>query len=90
MVRHVNIRITGRVQGVYFRASAKGKAIGLALKGFVRNEPNGDVYVEAEGTPEDIEKFIGWSKIGPGDAVVEMVHFEDSAVKGFERFEIKR
>ena len=90
MVQHVNIRVIGKVHGVYFRASAKEKAIGLALKGFVRNEPNGDVYVEAEGTPADIEKFIGWCKMGPANAVVEMVHFEDSAVKGFERFEIKR
>ena len=42
------IIVTGKVQGVYFRASAKQKALNLGVKGFVRNEPNKNVYVEAE------------------------------------------
>ena len=90
MVRHVNICVIGRVQGVYFRASAKEKAIGLALKGFVRNEPNGDVYVEAEGTPEAIEKFIGWCQMGPANAKVEQVLSTQGEVKEFSKFEISR
>jgi two-component system LytT family response regulator len=46
---HKNIRITGRVQGVGFRYSARSLASSLGIKGFVRNLPNGEVYIEAEG-----------------------------------------
>jgi acylphosphatase len=49
MKKHFNIRISGRVQGVFFRASTKAKAEELGISGFVQNEPDGSVYIEAEG-----------------------------------------
>ena len=49
MKKSVIIVVRGRVQGVFFRASAAEKAAELRLAGFVRNEPDGSVYMEAEG-----------------------------------------
>ena len=46
---HQNIRISGRVQGVGFRYNAREAAFHYGIKGFIRNQPNGDVYIEAEG-----------------------------------------
>jgi acylphosphatase len=48
-MNHVSIRISGKVQGVFFRASTKGKAEQYGINGFVRNEKDGSVYIEAEG-----------------------------------------
>ncbi|HNU41845.1 MAG TPA: acylphosphatase, partial [Cyclobacteriaceae bacterium] len=49
---HINILVTGTVQGVYYRASTKQKADELGIKGFVRNQPDGSVYIEAEAPAE--------------------------------------
>jgi acylphosphatase len=48
-MKHINIKITGKVQGVFFRASTKAVADQIGVKGFVKNEKDGSVYVEAEG-----------------------------------------
>jgi len=58
-MRHLNIRVSGKVQGVFFRASTKEQADQLGVKGFVRNEPNGDVYIEVEGDEEKLKIFFG-------------------------------
>ncbi|MBX2897596.1 MAG: acylphosphatase [Cyclobacteriaceae bacterium] len=70
---HLNIKIIGKVQGVYYRASAKQKADELSVKGFVRNQPDGSVYIEAEATPEVLEKFLAWCHKGPERAQVQQV-----------------
>ncbi|HLU39982.1 MAG TPA: acylphosphatase [Planctomycetota bacterium] len=76
-MRRIRARVTGRVQGVgfrYFTASA-GRALGLA--GFVRNEPDGSVVVEAEGPPGAIEQLLEHLRRGPGLARVAHVAVED-------------
>lgn len=90
MAKHINIRVAGRVQGVYFRASAKDQASSLRLKGFVRNEPDGNVYIEAEGDDLVLDKFVAWCKVGPPGADVADVHVTAGDLVGFERFEITR
>ena len=72
----VHIKIQGRVQGVFFRASTLDKAKELGLKGWVRNNPDGSVEVVAEGFKEKIEKLIAWSHDGPRHAVVNDVEVE--------------
>ncbi len=59
---HYKITVKGLVQGVFFRASTQEKAEELELTGFVKNEPNGDVYLEAQG--DRVEELIEWIKAG--------------------------
>lgn len=89
-MKHVNIRVTGRVQGVYFRASAREVAINLKLRGFVRNEPDGTVYIEAEGDDQALEKFVAWCKQGPPNAIVRNVEVHEGPLQHMGAFEIRR
>lgn len=88
--RHFQITISGRVQGVFFRASAADKARHMGLKGFVRNERNGSVYVEIEGIDETVREFIEWCHIGPPAAKVDRCEVISGPVVGYTSFEIKR
>jgi len=90
MSRSVSIRVTGKVQGVFFRATAQSKAQQLGLTGFVRNERDGSVYLEAEGPEEKVRELIAWCKAGPPQSTVDHVEVEELAGKGFKGFEIKR
>jgi acylphosphatase len=90
MIQHLKIRIYGKVQGVFYRASTKEKADELGLKGFVRNEPDGSVYAEAEGTNEQLDKLINWCRQGPVGAKVVDVNCERGEIRQFEQFEIRR
>lgn len=89
-MKHYNITISGKVQGVFYRDSTKNKAQELGVKGWVRNEPNGTVYMEAEGGRDALDKLIDWCKQGPPRAKVENVHYEVGEVEGFEKFEVRR
>jgi acylphosphatase len=83
-----NIRITGKVQGVFFRDSARQKALDLELTGFIRNEPDGTVYAEVEGEEEAIEKFVKWCKEGPEHARVKSVDVKRQPLKDLDGFRI--
>ena len=86
----VAIWIYGMVQGVFFRHSAKRTAEELGLAGFVRNEPDGSVYIEAEGEREVLDKFLDWCRKGPAYAKVERVDFEFSDdLRGFSEFKLQ-
>ncbi len=65
-----HIIIKGRVQGVGYRWFSKQAAEELRIKGFVRNLPNGDVEVVAQGNPDQIEQFISTLREGPAFAHV--------------------
>ncbi len=90
MIVHYAIRVIGRVQGVFFRASTHEKASALQLKGFVRNEPDGAVYIEAEGEKEVVEKLIDWCRSGPARARVDRIDATEGDVVGFKEFSIRR
>lgn len=87
-IKHLNITIKGRVQGVWFRKYTCDKARKLGISGFVRNEANGDVYAEAEATQEVLDKFIAWCHSGSPLASVKEVICEDGDLKNFSGFEI--
>ncbi len=87
---HITIRVSGKVQGVNFRFSARREAEELGLTGFVKNEPDGSVYIEVEGPFEQVDKFVEWCKEGPPRAMVENVITKEGEVRGFTRFEIRR
>jgi len=86
---HKNIRITGRVQGVGFRYSARQVARNLGISGFVRNLPDGAVYIEAEGTLTQLEEFIEWCNEGPSRAVIQFVDVYDGDVIGLGEFYVR-
>lgn len=83
---HLNIKISGQVQGVFFRVSAKKEADLLNLKGFAKNEDDGSVYIEIEGEESSISKFISWCKEGPALAKVENIKTSEGKVQNFKDF----
>ena len=90
MAEHFNITVRGRVQGVFFRVSTQREASRLGLSGFVRNEADGSVYVEAEGEQDVIDKLITWiSRGGPPQGWVNDVDIETGEIENFNRFEIR-
>lgn len=84
----LNLKITGCVQGVFFRAEACGTARGLGLTGWVRNVSGGSVEVLAQGPQDKLKILAAWCERGPDRAHVENVHAEWSeekeALSGFE------
>ena len=82
------IRVSGRVQGVFFRASAQAAALEMDIKGFVRNEPDGTVYTEAEGAAGNLERFLEWCSHGPEHAKVQDVQVTKADPIEFTSFEI--
>ncbi len=89
-MKHLNIQVVGHVQGVFYRGCTKEKADELGVKGFVRNEPDGSVYLEAEGDHDTLEKLLTWCRQGPARAKVENVITTETTIIGFKRFEIIR
>ena len=67
------VRVSGRVQGVFFRDSTRQKARELGLAGHVTNTPDGDVEALFEGPSEGVEEMVRWCGQGPPDASVENV-----------------
>lgn len=84
------IRIFGRVQGVFFRASAREEARRLGLAGFARNEPDGSVLIEAEGDEPALERFVAWCRQGPPGARVERLDVEHGDPRGHLAFTVRR
>ena len=76
MRKQVRILVSGRVQGVFFRASAREEAKRRQINGFARNLPNGGVEIVGEGEEKDLKEMIAWCHKGPGGAAVEEVEIE--------------
>ncbi len=88
-MKSIAMRIYGRVQGVFFRKHTKLKADELNIKGIVRNDPNGTVYIEAEGSLDAIRIFTDWCNIGSPDSKVEKIDFIDITAHGYQAFVIQ-
>ena len=84
-----HIRVHGRVQGVWYRASAQDKARELELKGWVRNAPDGSVEIHAEGADERLDQFVIWCRQGPPAAKVSRIDSDSVAMENFQTFEIR-
>jgi acylphosphatase len=90
MIERRKVHVTGHVQGVFFRNSAKVQAESLGLAGFVQNEGDGSVLVVIEGDPAQLDQFIAWCGEGPPDAAVARVEVTDEAAEGLSGFEVRR
>ena len=87
---HYDITVRGRVQGVWFRKHTKMKADELGITGYVKNLSNGDVFIEAEGTLNQLEVFTEWLYEGSPHSKVYEVVTEMKEVKDYQYFTISR
>lgn len=89
-IQNIRIKVSGKVQGVFFRASTAAEAKKSGLKGFVRNERDGSVYIEAEGDEYSLKLFLKWCTVGPPRAIVDSVSIEEGSLQHYSTFEIIR
>jgi acylphosphatase len=89
-MQRLSARITGRVQGVGFRHFTRTTAQQHGLTGWVRNEPDGSVRLEAEGPRSDLDALLDAVHEGPRSARVESVDVEwEDATDTFGQFEVR-
>lgn len=88
MLKHLDITVKGKVQGVSFRAGAKAVADQLGVRGFVKNEPNGDVFIAAEADDMMMEMFLEWCHEGAEHAIVTAVDIHEGELKNYRNFEV--
>lgn len=89
--KRVHIIVTGRVQGVSYRAAAQKTAINLGILGWVRNKADGSVEILAEGPAEQLQQFQAWCARGPLWARVDRLEVsEQPCAESFTDFEIVR
>ena len=84
----IHLVVSGRVQGVSFRANVRDKANELGLKGYTKNLKNGNVEVIAEGDEEKIKELTEFIKKGPGIASVSGIQVNHKLPENFKSFEI--
>jgi acylphosphatase len=89
MNKSIKFIVSGRVQGVFFRASTKRQADSLGLGGWTRNCENGEVEGIASGTEQQLDSFIAWLRQGPTMAKVEKLNIEDCDYQSFNSFDVR-
>jgi len=87
-MKRAHVFVSGRVQGVWFRASTRDKAEELSLKGWVRNLPDGRVEAVFEGDDRAVEEMVEWCRHGPPMARVDRVDIEYEKPQGERSFRI--
>ena len=89
MKKRYHLRISGRVQGVFFRANTRKQARSLGLTGWVRNLPDDRVETVFEGEQKEAEAMLAWFRTGTPPARVDHLDVaEESAADGFTGFDI--
>ncbi|KEF32517.1 Acylphosphate phosphohydrolase, putative [Marinobacter nitratireducens] len=90
-IKRWKLRVSGIVQGVYFRASAEKSATEIGVTGYTRNLPDGDVEIVAEGSEGQLQQLKDWCHQGPPASRVDAVEvIEESATGEFSGFVIRR
>ncbi|PZR26679.1 MAG: acylphosphatase [Citrobacter freundii] len=90
MTQTISIVVTGKVQGVFYRKSARDKALELGLTGEVRNQDDGSVHIIATGEPDTLTTYLEWCKQGPPRAIVNKVETTAITPRNFLHFKIIR
>lgn len=85
----VHVRVSGRVQGVYYRAFTQERAISLGVKGWVRNVPGGGVEAVLEGERKQVGELLKAMKSGPTGSLVLGMELSELEARGYEDFEIE-
>jgi acylphosphatase len=89
-MKTVRLIVKGKVQGVFYRATAKDVADLTGIKGWVKNLPDGNVEITATAPEDILQKFIAWCKQGPPRAEVDEVIIEELQPRDFNGFKILR
>ncbi len=84
----VHVRVSGRVQGVFYRAYTQSKASELGIKGWIRNIAGGGVEAVLEGERQKVGELLKFMKNGPSGAIVSGMEFSELKCKGYDNFEI--
>jgi acylphosphatase len=87
-MKQVHVRVSGRVQGVFFRAEARSRAESLGLSGWIRNEPDGSVAAVFAGEPERVDSMVEWCRRGPAGARVDEVEVTERADESGDGFRV--
>ncbi len=87
-MKRVRLRITGHVQGVFFRDSAKRYADAQQLTGWVKNLPDGSLAAEVQGNNDAVRQFVDWCHMGPDSAQVDTVDVRATDLTAERTFEI--
>ncbi len=88
--KRLRVTVSGRVQGVAFRASTRRKATQLGVTGWVRNLANGDVEIVVEGEEDQVKQLVSWAKTGPSRARATDLHSQQEEYRGeFDTFSIR-
>lgn len=87
---HRRIRVTGRVQGVWYRKSASEEALRSDLAGTVKNLPDGSVLIHVQGPADQVDQFLHWCRKGPPKAEVANVDTEELPLVEYNGFSIER
>ncbi|MGA9162609.1 MAG: acylphosphatase [Actinomycetota bacterium] len=88
-MRRVRVVASGRVQGVFYRATCARLARALGLAGYVRNLPDGRVEAVFEGPDDDVEEMVAWSRRGPDLAHVDDLNVVAEPPVGGRGFEVR-
>ena len=88
-MRRVHVIVSGSVQGVGYRYTARMIADEIGMTGWVRNRRDGTVEAEVEGTPEKVDEMLAWMAEGPPGSRVESASVTDAAPVGDSRFEVR-
>ena len=88
-LRRVRVVVSGFVQAVGFRATARSRARSLEVAGWVRNNPDGTVEAELEGPPDRVASFVDWFRRGPYGARVDSIEVEPREPTGEQGFSIR-
>jgi acylphosphatase len=87
-MRRVRVAVSGRVQGVFYRATCAERARALGLAGSVRNLPDGRVEAVFEGSPESVAEAIAWCRSGTRSSIVDRVEVIDETPLGETGFRV--
>ena len=86
----VQLLIKGKVQGVFYRATARQVANSIGITGWIRNTREGNVEATVSGTEEQLQKFIAWCKKGSEKAIVDEVVVIEKEETSFDKFVVVR
>ena len=89
-MKHYDIKVYGKVQGVFYRANTVRTANELGLLGWVKNAEDGSVLISVEGSEPQLQKLVKWCRVGPSYAKVERVSFSEGPIQDLQGFRIIR
>ncbi len=90
MQQTLEIIVSGKVQGVFYRQSTKELALKLGITGYVSNLNTGDVLIKATATKELLNQFCDYCKTGPANAIVSSIIITEVPFEEFTSFKIVR